>query len=328
MGFHAYASELIGHIPKLPYELARLQINRAWEKIRRQRLWSFNIREANLFFPALVGDGTVSVTYGSPTIIGDATAAAQWSTQLLGVPVPLIQRQFRIGSSGPIYNITAVSTTVNPNDTLTLDEDYGYTTNASAGYAIYSAYKEAPETQFMRWKSVFDPTNGYPLVTGVPRQAIDIVDPTRGAQGQAYRVVDYRGNLTTGVPIYEFWPHQTSQITFRSIYEIHGDAFSNDDDALPPAIPESVLIDTALGHYAYPWAAANVGRYPELKGTNWIALKVDALNTLRKDMSEVMRRDEESVQQYWTLLRKTHGLYYPISGSFEQSHSSWNLNAP
>lgn len=328
MGFLAYYSELQGHIPKLPVDLARIHINRAWEKIRRQRLWSFLLRESNLFFPALIGDGTVSVTYGSPTVVGDSTAAAQWTTQLLGVPVPLLQRQFRIGGSGPIYNITAVSTSVNPNDTLTLDEDYGYTTNAAANYAIYLAYKEAPESDFRRWKSVFDPTNGYPLVTGIPRQAIDMVDPTRGAQGQAYRVVDYKSNPTTNIPIYEFWPHQTYQITFKSIWESRGEDFVDDDDELPPAIPDGVLINTALGHFSYPWAAANVGRYPELKGTNWIALKVDALNTLRKDYSEVMRMDEEAVQQYWTLLRKTYGLYYPISGRFMQDHSSWNLNAP
>jgi len=328
MGFHAYASELQGHVPKLPFPLAEKLINRAWERIRRKRLWSFLIREANLFFPAAIGDGTVSVTYGSPTVVGDATAAAQWTTQLLGVPVPLLNRQFRVGTSGPVYNISAVSTTVNPNDTLTLDEDYGYTTNASTQYSIYSAYKTAPATDFKRWQTIMDPVNGYPLTCNFPRVGLDIIDPTRGAQGQAYRVINYKSDPTTNVPIFEFWPHQTYEITFKAMYEVRGTDFVDADDELPPAIPEGVLIDSALANYAYPWANANVARYPELKGTNWLALSVDARNRMKVDMMEIERSDEEAVQQRMTLLRKTYGLYYPISGRFEQSHSSWNLNAP
>lgn len=328
MAFHDFASELQGHVPKLPFTLAEKQINRAWYKLRRRRLWSFLIREANLFFPAAIGTGTVTVTYGSSTVVGDATAAAQWTTQILGVPVPLIQRQFRTGLAGPVYNITAISTTVNPNDTLTLDEDYGQPTSSTANYSIYLAYKKAPATDFLRWKSIFDPANGYPLVPHVPRIVVDIVDPTRGAQGQAYRVVDYKSDPADSVPVFEFWPHQTYQITFKSIYEVRGTDFVNDDDDLPPAIPESILIDTALAYYSYPWANANVGRYPELKGTNWLALAIEAKQRAEDDLKHVMRQDEEAVASYFTLLRRGSGLYYPVSGRFEQSHSDWDLSRP
>lgn len=326
--------DLTGTIPKLPSLLALKHINRAYSQIRDKRLWSFLIGETGVFFPDVLpspaaSGSTVSVTYGSASVVGTAAAAADWTTQIIGPPVPLIQRQFRVGSGGPIYNITAISTTVNANDTLTLDQPYGEVTNATATFSIYRAYAAAPTARFKRWQSVYDPNNGYPLVPNIPRTLIDRVDPTRGAMGQAYRVVNYKTDPTTNIPIFEFWPHQTTQNTFRALYEIRGSDLAL-GDSLPPQIPDDLVIDWSLAYFSYPWANSNVGRFPELRGTNWLALAIESKASVFGrpgqvgKLADAMRNDEETFQQRLTFLRKTYGLYYPISGKFEQEHSSWS----
>jgi hypothetical protein len=325
MGFQAYASELQGHIPKIPYSLSEKLINRAWQKIRRERLWSFLIREAPLFFPSSLVAGTASVTYGSPTVTGDATAAAAWTAEVLGIP-PLIQRQFRVGSAGPLYNITAIATVGNPNDTLTLDQNFGEDTNATANYSIYLAYVRAPQADFKRWKSIVDPNNGYGVKWGYRRESLDRRDPTRGSQGQPYLLADYKSLASTNAPMFEAWPHPTSQTTLQTMYEVRGEDFASDAEELPPVIPEDLLIDYALAYFGYPWANANVGRYPELKGTNWLALSVEAQRRAKESMVMVKRDDEEAVVQTISYFRGRYG-WGPIDGRFEQSHSDWNLNA-
>jgi len=320
MGFAAYAAELQGHVSKLPYTLAELQINRAWEAIRRKRLWSFLIREALVFFPAAISTGTVTVTFGSATVVGDAAAAAAWTLVLLGNP-PLIQRQFRFGNI--LYNITAISTTTNPNDTLTLDMAIGAGSAAGASYSIYLAYVRAPSVDFKRWKSVVDPQQGFSIARHTSRQWLDIMDPTRGSSGQALRIADYKTDAADSHrPIFEWWPHQTAQTAIHAIYEVMGESFVASSDALPAAIPESILIDYALSYFAYPWAGANVGRYPELKGTSWLSLAVETKRRVAMDLLEVRRNDEEHCQQMITLFARRSG--YPVDASFWQSHSTWD----
>ncbi len=337
--FASYAAELTGNIPKLPDTLAKKHINRAWEAIRRQRLWSFLISETGVFFPDILpsssaGAASVQVTYGSPTVVGNAAAAADWTPQILGPPVPLIQRQFRVGSGGPLYNITAISTTVNPTDTLTLDQPYGEDSSAATSYSIYRAYAKAPSVDFKRWQTVYDPVNGYPLMANLPRLFVDNVDPTRGSMGQAYRVINYMTDPTDNRPVFEWWPHPTTQITYHTLYERRGTDFVSNSDTLPPQIPESFLIDWALAYFSYPWANANVGRFPELKGTNWLNLAIEAKRIIHGQpgqpgmLQSIRRADEEAFQQTLTLLRRSWGISWPLSGSFEQQHSLWNIGGP
>lgn len=326
------AAELSGNVPKLPSILALKHINRAYSQIRDKRLWSFLIGETGVFFPDILpspaaSGSTVSVTYGSTSVVGDAAAAADWSTQIIGPPVPLIQRQFRVGNGGPIYNITAISTTTNANDTLTLDLPYGEVTDATATFSIYRCYAPAPVQRFKRWQTVFDPVNGYPLRVNLPRLYVDIEDPTRGCQGQAYRVVNYK-TQADGTPIFEFWPHPTTQITYHALYETRGSDLGL-ADSLPMQIPDDLVIDWSLAYFTYPWANANVGRFPELRGTNWLALALESKATVfgRRGapgkLADAMRNDEESFQATLTLLRRSYGISWPISGAFEQSHSLW-----
>ena len=318
MGFQAYSTELLGHVPKLPIELARKQINRAWEAIRRKRLWSFLIQETLVLFPDSVSAGTVTVTFGSTTIVGDATATAAWGAVLLGTP-PLTSRQFRYGNV--IYNITAVSTTVLPNDTLTLDMPIGSSTLVGASYSIYVAYVPAPSVDFKRWKSTVDPQQGFSLARHVPRQYLDLIDPQRSTNGQALRIADYK-TQSTGRQIFEWWPHQTAQCFFHAMYETRGTDFSDDADALPVQIPESLLIDYALAYFTYPWANANQNRFPELKGTSWLTLAVDTKKNIDRTFVEVRRDDEEAVQQQITLFANRQ--IFPVDAAFWQQHSLWD----
>lgn len=318
MGFQAYSTELLGHVPKLPIALARKQINRAWEAIRRRRLWSFLIRETLVLFPDAISAGTVTVTQGSNVITGDATAAAAWTAVALANP-PLLQRQFRYGNV--IYNITAITTAVNPNDTLTLDMPIGASSVSGASYSIYVAYVPAPSTDFKRWKSTVDPQQGFSLARHVPRQYLDLVDPQRSSSGQALRIADYK-TQSDGRQIFEWWPHQTAANFFHAMYEVRGVNFADDDEELPVQIPESVLIDYALAYFAYPWANANQNRFPDLKGTNWLLLATDTKKNIERAIIELRRDDEEAVQQQITLFMNRQ--VFPVDAAFWQSHSLWD----
>lgn len=306
------SSELMGHIPRLSYLLARKLVNNAWKDVRDARLWSFSVAEDAFLAPEVEIVGAVAVTFGSNLITADAAAKAEWDA--FGLTVPITDRQFRVNTNGPIYNITAYDSSTG---VATLDRIYLETTQATANYQIYRAYYKPPE-DFLRFESVWNPIDGYPLRLGWTNTEISIRDPIRGAQGLAYYIASYKVDLTTGRPIYEFWPHPTSQRTYQFIYLRKGVDLT-DDQPIPVTLNPEVLRQRSLYH-GYQWAMANRGRFQELQGVDWRFLRSDTNRTYETALQRATVKDEE-IFLMTQVVPYTSSYGSPVDAKFAQSHA-------
>ena len=306
------SSELVGHIPALSYLLARKLVNNAWKDVRDARLWSFLVEEDAFSSPAVVTDGAAAVTFGSNLVTADATAKAVWDA--LGLVIPITERQFRVNTNGPIYNITAYNSITG---VATLDRIYRETTQAAATYQMYKAYYSPPD-DFLRFESLWNPIDGYPLRLGATSPEISIRDPIRGAQGLGYYLASYKVNSTTGRPIYEMWPHPTSERTYQFISVKKGLDLT-DDQSLPVTLNSEVVRERALFH-AYQWAMANKGRFPELQGTDWRFMRSDSNRTYETVLQRARVKDEEIFAMN-VVIPYTSNYGSPVDAAFVQSHS-------
>lgn len=332
------SANLKGEIPSLPRLMAQKYINKAILEIRRDYLWSWNIGEGILITPQQVTDGSVTVTQFSDSVVLDATANAAMAAIQNANPA-LLDRQFRI-PMGPVYNIIGYDQV---NSTLKLDRIYTESTSAGAGYMVYRCYYDPPSTDginpnadFLRYLTVNNPIQGY-TISGPrlnrPRAELNRRDPMRGSLGNPYYAFAYKpkpvvsatqSGLTTGGPTngqmqYEFWPHPNSQGVLLAQYERqHVDLVAN--DYLPVQCPETLVMYRAL-ELAYRWAAQNVGRNPELKGTDWRYLLVEIQKKYTMELVGAKRNDKEIMV---TILRPgsaSLSMLGPIDSNWAQSHA-------
>ncbi len=230
------AAEMTGHVPRLSFLLAKKLVNRAWRDILDERLWTFTVEEGAFLAPQLVTSGLVTVTLGSNLVVGDATARTAWDAIALDAVNPIIKRQFRLNTSGPLYNITAYNSgTI----TLTLDRPYLEPTQAAINYRIYRTYFEPPD-DFRSFITMVNHVDGYPLRLHWTRKEIDIRDPTRGAHGLAYYFSSYKVKAD-GRPIYELWPHTTSERTYSFVYQRQGVVLTDTD---PKSVSRRICAET------------------------------------------------------------------------------------
>lgn len=317
MAFIDYWSELLGYVPKLSPLHAQQLINRAWREIRDNHLWTFNVAESSLVTPAAVSTGTVSVSQGSTTVLGDGAADAVWT--VIGA-ASLVQRQFRAGN-GPVYNITGY---VSPN--LTLDRAYGEADSSGAAYLIYQCYYDPPDPDFLRFISIIDSVNGYSFVLHKTKQELDLIDPQRGNIGQPYMLVSYRGSLsaaTLGAPTFEMYPHPNEYRSYPVLYQRKGVDFALDADALPLQVSEDTLLTKAKA-LAYRWAMA-VQTSDKIITANWMFLIKDAEAEYKKLLEDDVRQDKEAFSQLVPTYIQTQ--YGGINwwGNYAMSHdiSGW-----
>lgn len=329
------AAELSGQIPGLPNLFARKFVNRAFQEVKREKLWSWNVGEGILITPQVITNGgTVSVTQFSPIITFDSAARTVLLPFVLANP-PLTKRQFRTGN-GPIYNIIAYNTA---NGQATLDRIYTEANNTTAQYQIYRVYYDppsvdgtTPNTDFLRYLSIQNVIQGYTIAGKrlyMSREELNRRDPLRGAEGNPYYAVPYRptpnnaSNAYAGPNLgqmqYELWPGPTYQQVLLCQYE------KNHVDMLPgdyfPTQASYPLIQYRAFAYAYKWAAANAGRLPELKGVDWRYLMAENEAKYVKELVLAKKQDNEIML---TVVRPgSAGLYDfwgPIDSNFFQSH--------
>lgn len=310
----------------MPPGLARILVNRAWRDICDSRLWSFLVEDAQIFTPALLDDGTVSVTQFSSTVTGDATASAAWLPQVLNTGASFVKRQFRVSTSGPIYDITAVDVS-NPAAivlTITLGTNaIGYTgeTDTDASYQIYKCYVEPPAEDFLRWVTFYDPSSGYWLKVNKQRQELDRMDPLRSSQGQPYIVASFKANsaATGRAPRFELWPSPSYEKAYSTLYQRRG-AELVDDEELPLAIPSALVVWRSLAT-AGMWGIANQGAMPELRGADWKFFVQEGQKNYDRMMPGVKKSDNETFQNM--IVKKTNRSQWPLDGRFMQSHAPY-----
>src|SRR5882672_1337366 len=317
------AAELTGSIPGLSNLFARKYINQALEEIQRDYLWSWMIGEGVLIFPTAVAAGTVAITQYSATITFDATAKAALNAQNSTFPTTTLQ--FRVPSSGPIYNIITYSTSTG---IATLDRIYTEPTDPTAQYTVYKIYFYPPSqdgtianTDFLRYLSIENPINGYSIRGKrlyMTREELNRRDPLRGAIGIPYYMATYKPS-SLGIMMYEPWPQCTSSLTLLCNYmKKHTDLIPS--DSLPNQAPITLLRYAAF-KFAYRWALTNAGRVPELKGVDWRFSLAEANKTYDLELVRAKKNDKEIKLDIfrpgsgWTL-----DFQGPIDSNFMQSH--------
>ncbi len=292
--------------------LAQDFVRNSFRRISERRLWSYLVGFDQLIFQNEVTAGTVTVTFGSPTVLGDATAAAAWSAAVVG-------RQFRIGTSSPILDITAISTTNVANDTLTLGDVWGSTTAAAVGYEIYNAYLTVP-TDFKSFQSVYDPAYNFQLWTNRYTQAdLNAWDAQRANAGNPYSVVfrDYDPTGITSPPCarYEVWPHRKAQYVLPYLYVKQATDLSDTSATLPRIIRGDVVVEGALADLC-TWP----GPDPDHKNPYYSQLNArDHEAKFLNMVGELERQDDELFEQDLRYQTMT-GAMFPSDAKFYQSH--------
>lgn len=318
MSYLTLTNELLGQIPGLDIGLSRILINRALLDIYKTRSWSFNTGEAVLIAPAIITGGSVTVTqYSNPgSVLGNSTAAALWNAVGLN-PVPMTQRQFRVGG-GPIYNITAISTAVNSNDTLTLDRTYTESTAAGQDYSIYKCYYSTPTINFLRWINVFDPINSYPfLSTSWTKDDVDARDPQRGALSNPYYLAAYKPD-SNQVMQYEMWPHPTAAIGYLCNYETNGSSLSASNDLQPPSIPDILIMEGAMKLACESMTQAAIAAKEIAVAQMWMKAALPHQATYLAELKKCMVKDEEAVLKNFVHYKPNNvGVQ---TGAYMQSH--------
>lgn len=177
-------------------------------------------------------------------------------------------------------------------------------------------------SDFLSWIVILNAQDGYAIVgenLRISRGEIDARDPTRGAQDLAYTASVYKADAN-GYPIYELWPHPTSQRGYIASYRRRGIPLSNTQD-IPGTFPANVLV-TKAKNLAYDWAIVNAGRFPELRGVDWQLAKAENQRRYDRDLQMAKVKDDELFEQNYLPNLRDYLNFGPIDSAFFQNHDS------
>lgn len=316
-------SEIMGSVPRIDALLAQKIVNKSWSSIRDERTWSFLTSEGVFLAPQIITAGKVTVTQFSNSVTLDATANAALNN--LNNPI-ITLRQLRCGlGGGAVYNITGYN---NGTATVTLDRPYLEPSGAGQPYQVYRCYYQPADMSgnftpdFSDFIVILNAQDGY-AITGenlrITRQEIDARDPTRGAQDLAYTFVIYKADAN-GYPIYEAWPHPTSQRGYVYAFRRRGTDLSGNAD-VPGTFPQNIVIDKAK-LIAYEWAMVNAGRFPELKGVDWNLLAAQTQKRYDRHLQLAKLKDDNLFITSFIPQLRDYLTYPPIDSAFLQRHDA------
>ena len=311
--------DLQGSVPGMDAAHMQTVVNEAWADVRRLSGWSFQFIQTGMTVPGMLSTGTVTLTFGSPTVTGNAAAVAAWNTASQYGSL-IAQRQFRSGGvtgAGTIYNIIAFSAALG---TLTLDRPFADPLAVMPGpntgqlYSIYQPYIPGPVKDFERFLTVYDIANSMRLLVRGDRRAVPGPggDPQRQIFANPDRLLplgqDVRPNSSTaGWPMYELWPGPQNQY----LYQIWGLRFGADlvnlSDTLPVGIPES-LVKARARVRCYEQAEANKDpQNPRGSGADYRFLMGAALKEYEHELKQVRLRDRDRVDIFVTTMHRFAG---------------------
>ena len=312
-------SELQGTVPNIDGAYASTLINEAWQDVRRLGGWSFQFGQTGFTVPGLLGTGTVTLTFGSDQVVGDADAAAAWLTPGIGSQYGslITQRQFRSGGTsgaGTMYDIIAFDGI----DTLTLDRPFSdpltslIAAVAGQEYSIYQPYIVAPVADFERWLSVYDIANSGRLMVRGDRRAVGRDDPQRQifanpdrllALGQDERV----GSSTPRWQRYELWPGPQNQYLYQAWFLREGTDLVSLSDTLPIGIPES-MVKAKARMRCYEQAEANKDpQNPRGAGADFRFLMGGAEKQYTHELQFARLRDRDKVDIFVSTMTRQRG---------------------
>jgi hypothetical protein len=321
--------EITGNAPGMDAAYARTLIQEAWADVRRLGGWSFQLQETGFTIPGALGTGTVTLQFGSASVIGDANAAAAWLTPGIGSQYGslITQRQFRSGGTsgaGTMYDIVGFDDV----NTLTLNRPFTDPLTSYTGpvteqkYFIYQPYITAPVKDFRRWLTVLDIANSAWLWTRGDRRIVSTVeDPQRQIFANPDRLLalgqDTRANSSTaGWERYELWPGPQNVFLYQAWYERFGADLVNPTDELPVPISESLVKARArVRSYEYSESNKNPAN-PRGAGADFRFLMQEAQKTYEWQLKQTRMRDRDACEMFFTTYRRASGGYAPLPSTY------------
>lgn len=315
-------AELRGCVPGYSAGLSLIHIKNAWSDIRNMTGWSFQLFSGGFGTPGLTNAGSVTVTYGSDQVVGDAAASAAWAAA--SIPNSLLtQQQFRV-NVGTIYNIIAYDGV----STLTLDRPYydktiGYGAFPGQNYSIYQPYIVAPYEDFLTWESVVDINNAIDLCANGAkkfRDYADNFDPQRQIFSNPGSLIAYGtdqrlGSATFGYRMYELYPQPQAQYSYSTWGTRLGAELEGLSDTLPYPITEHV-VKTLARVKAYEWYLMNRDKRDPRGPQNDSAIQF-AMGAAAKEgasqLKELRNQDRDAVDLWNSVMSRTKGYGYPTT---------------
>lgn len=291
--------ELQGTFPDLPETQCQRFINRAQRDAYDSWNWSFLAGDGTLNIPASLNDGTVTVTQGDRTIVGDATAAAAW--QAVGTYIPITDRALKIGTDFP-YQIQAFDGV----DTVYIDRPYTGDDDTGLEYILYRPYYEPPE-DFNRFISVVDTVDSWNLIPGKKKQWLDWIDPQRSTIGgpaqfisffmfqRAQTIPAFGANISTTAlaarQLFELWPTPTAAMSLMAYYKKRGADLVEDEDTSP--FHDGLLLARAM-YYAYRFVQVNMANFAQVKNQriSWQEMKRDTNADYMYELGNEIKQDD------------------------------------
>lgn len=318
MAFRDIYSE-IRALPKMNLPFAQTLTNRALEKIYDESIWSFQLGESGWVTPGIVAappltttsGGTITTTFGSNKIVGDAQASAAWAS--ISPNFPITTMQIRLPAYA-IYSIIAqqLNTPSAGLTTLTIERPWMEPYGVGLAYMMYQCYFPAPTSGFKRWLAVRDFTNAANLWTRKNTQeSLDAQDPQRTVFQNPSNVVPYKidtrpGSSTLGRMLFELYPQPLSNLPYALYFVGNPDSLVNPGDQVQPPLTDELVIYRAK-EQAYLWCEENKGRYPELQKSDWGFL-AQAANELYKDRIKDIRKTDRDLSDAFVSTLRRKGL--------------------
>lgn len=282
-----------------PILLAQRWVRDRYRKVCEKHLWSFKMGRSAFGTTDVYNTGTVTLTNGSATITGSGTT---FTSGMVG-------RQFKV--NGFLWTITAFGGVTS----LTVDQAWLGATAASNSYSIVTAYITPSPTDFHAFYSVVDQSNNWRLHLGYDAKQLDSIDARRSSTGQPYIVASAGIYNSSNVPMFEIWPHPTTQKMYSYTYERRIDDLTEDDT--PPVIIRSdILVKGALADLTrWPGMPERKNPMYDPYFNQYKTREAEFLDELNRAIVE----DQSIFQNDFT--HASSGRYYPLDANFIQSHA-------
>lgn len=325
MAYQDIIGRLRGVAAKLPSSYAGTLANNGLQAIYDESTWSFMLQSGAWLTPGLAGGGsgvspgTITTTIGSPTVVGNATAATLWAS--LTNPT-VTSYQIRL-SQYSLYNIVAFT----GGTTLTLDRPWMEpASGAGLSYMLYQAYFVTPP-RFKRFLAIQDFTNANWLnFTRYKQSDLAVLDPQRTIFDLPTYVVplstDQRaGSATLGQMLYELWPGPLSVLPYYLYMVVDGPLMVLPSDD-PPYPITNELVQLKAEVRAYEWLEAQKGaEYQRGSGADTKFLLGVAEKLYQQRLLPIKKRDRDlcdnfisKIRRQWTPNGPGNGFYSAITG--------------
>jgi len=227
-----------------------------------RRMWYGNLQKGQVIASGMYSTGSVTTTFGSPSVQGIGT---NWTQVMNGLPIT--QQSLRVGYYAPIYNIIALDQSA---QVLTLELPWGQPSISSTGYFISSYFYSFPNIKY--FYSMKNLQLYYRLATGYPQALIENIDPSRlivlYPRMAAVMPPDPNGNYQI-----ELWPASNVQQAYPYLAYTQSPQLSNDIDNFPAFCRVDALISYAVSQ-ALMWRTKNNANYSEAVAVQLAANKM------------------------------------------------------